>query len=42
MAEDWTDIYGPLEPGEYLFVKEVMDPTDPAAGRYIGAQFTVK
>lgn len=42
MAEDWTDIYGPLEPGEYLFVKEVMDPTDPAAGRYIGVQFTVK
>lgn len=39
---DWTDIYGPLEPGEYLLVKEVVDPADPSAGRYIGAKFTVK
>lgn len=39
---DWTDIYGPLEPGEYLLVKEVTDPADPSAGRYIGAAFTVK
>ena len=42
MAEDWTDIYGPLEPGEYLLVKKVTDPADPSAGRYIGAAFTVK
>lgn len=41
MQEDWTDIYGPLEPGEYLFVKEVMDPADRSASRYIGAEFTV-
>lgn len=39
---NWTDLYGPLEPGEYLFVKEVADPADPSAGRYIGAAFTVK
>ena len=39
---DWTDIYGPLEPGEYLLVKEVVDPADSSAGRYIGAAFTVK
>lgn len=39
---DWTDIYGPLEPGEYLFVKEVLDPEDRASARYIGAAFTVE
>lgn len=39
---DWTDIYGPLEPGEYLFVKEVVDPDDRSNDRYIGAAFTVK
>ncbi len=39
---DWTDIYGTLEPGEHLFVKEVTDPADRSAGRYIGAVFTVK
>lgn len=39
---DWTDIYGPLEPGEYLLVKEVVDPDDRSNDRYIGAAFTVK
>nr|WP_325184886.1 hypothetical protein [uncultured Oscillibacter sp.] len=39
---DWTDIYGPLEPGKYLLVKEVVDPDDRSNGRYIGAAFTVK
>ena len=42
MRVDWTDVYGPLEPGEYLFVKEVVDPSDRSASRYIGAEFTVK
>lgn len=39
---DWTDIYGPLEPGEYLLVKKVVDPDDRSNDRYIGAAFTVK
>lgn len=39
---DWTDIYGPLEPGKYLLVKEVLDPAEPSTGRYIGAEFTVR
>ena len=39
---DWGDVYGPLEPGEYLFIKEVMDPDDRASARYIGAAFTVE
>ena len=38
---NWEDIYGPLEPGEYLFVKEVVDPDDRSAGWDIGAEFTV-
>lgn len=38
---NWEDIYGPLEPGEYLFVKEVVDPDDRSTGRYIGVEFTV-
>ena len=38
---DWEDIYGPLEPGEYLFVKEVVDPDDRSDDRYIGVEFTV-
>lgn len=39
---DWTGLYGPLEPGEYLFVKEVVDPADRSADRYIGVVFTVE
>lgn len=42
MPEDWTYVYGPLEPGEYLFVKEVVDPNNRSADRYIGARFTVE
>lgn len=39
---DWTDIYGPLEPGKYLFVKEVVDLDGRSNDQYIGAAFTVK
>lgn len=42
MQLDWTNLYGPLEPGEYLFIKEVIDPDDRSADRYIGAMFTVE
>lgn len=42
MQADWADIYGTLEPGKYLFVKEIIDPENRSAGRYIGAAFTVK
>ena len=39
---NWEDMYGPLKPGEYLFVKEVVDPDNRSSDRYIGVEFTVK
>lgn len=42
MQINWTDVYGSLEPGEYLLVKEVVDLDDCSAGRHIGARFTVE